>query len=313
LGADILTPKDHTGLKIAALSAVLALGAFWGVQANWPEARIGISILSPLTFDDPEPTFRRAMGVDADIGPERIASRPPASRRNTFELIPPASDASLPQGLESAAESGDVSAQLSMAHILEQGRGGVRRNPVAARRWMRRAAGSGNAAAMHNLGLYLLEGTGGGRDAREAGAWFRRAAERGVVDAQFNLAVLAMADDDTSTGLHTAYFWFAVASRGGDLGARAWVSRLAPRVSEAERGRLDHAALAFHPLSDVTLSDEDLIIAPAGNLLETQRLLARKGYYVGELDGHPNLAFLRAATAYLTAHPQTQRAIDLPR
>lgn len=312
MGTSTTPPNDRTALKIAALSAILSLGAFWMVQASWPEASRAISVLSPLAFDEPESTYRRALSGGVTTRYQPAPRAPDASRRNVLDLIFPSPDIQPPRELQRAADSGDLSAQLGLAQILEQGRGGVRRDAKAARRWMRRAAGAGSTAAMHNLGLYLLEGTGGPSDAREAGEWFRRAAERGVVDAQFNLAVLAMAEEGVAPDLNTAYFWFAVAARAGDADARSRMNDLAPRLSDAERLKLDQEANRFRPLGDATFSDADLIIAPASTLLETQRLLARKGYYVGELDGRPNLAFLKAASTYLRAHPQAARPIDLP-
>eukprot|EP00035_Acanthoeca_spectabilis_P034147 m.27366 g.27366 ORF g.27366 m.27366 type:complete len:407 (-) comp6414_c0_seq2:1974-3194(-) len=66
---------------------------------------------------------------------------------------------------------------------------GLRRDPVEAVRWHRRAADRGLAAAQNALGVALGQGKGVPRDDAAAVAWFRRAASQGHPEAEFNLAM----------------------------------------------------------------------------------------------------------------------------
>lgn len=66
---------------------------------------------------------------------------------------------------------------------------GLRRDPVEAVRWYRRAADRGLAAAQNGMGVALGQGKGVPRDDAAAVAWFRRAASQGHPEAEFNLAM----------------------------------------------------------------------------------------------------------------------------
>jgi len=68
------------------------------------------------------------------------------------------------------AEAGDPDAQLSLASLYDLGQG-VRREPVTAYNWYRRAADAGLAAAEFNVAVMLDTGDGVPRDAAEAAKW----------------------------------------------------------------------------------------------------------------------------------------------
>jgi localization factor PodJL len=62
--------------------------------------------------------------------------------------------------LKRAANLGYAPAQFYLAKLYENGEGGLRKDPVEARRWTERAAQGGDRKAMHNLGLYYLRRPG---------------------------------------------------------------------------------------------------------------------------------------------------------
>ena len=205
--------------------------------------------------------------------------------------------------LTGLAQAGEVLAQLHLAGLYEVGVAGLPRDLAAARLWTRRAAEGGDRVAMHNLALYLSAGDGGGRDDVEATTWFRRAADRGVVDSQYNLGLLYEAGRGVEKNLREAYRWFAVAANAGDVTAREKQVELEARLTPAERGGLDHDVSDYRP-GQAAPGDVALVIPPAQTLAETQALLARKGYYLGPVDGVASPALRSAAAAYLRAHPE---------
>ena len=83
-----------------------------------------------------------------------------------------------------AAEAGDVNAQLALGHKFRLGDIHEWDEGV---KWFRMAAEQGNAEAQYNLGLMIIRGTGARQDGTEAVSWLTTAAEQGNVDAQFLL------------------------------------------------------------------------------------------------------------------------------
>lgn len=209
-------------------------------------------------------------------------------------------DATALPRLVGLAQAGDARAQLQLASFYEGGASGVPRDLAAARSWTRRAAEGGNRVAMYNLALFLMDA--GGTDG-EAANWFRRSAERGVIDAQYNLGLLYEAGRGVDRNLREAYRWFSVAANAGDAAAREKQVELEGRLQPAERSGLDRDAAGFQPNTPAA-SDLATLVPPAETLAETQVLLARRGYYVGPVDGVATPALRTAAAAYLRDHPQ---------
>lgn len=145
-----------------------------------------------------------------------------------------------------AAEAGSAKAQFHLARLHETGEAGVDVSPTEARRWTERAAQGGEPRAMHNLALFLFDGSGGPRDQGEAARWFTRAAEAGLTDSQYNLAKLY---EDGADGVPAdpveAYRWYLIAARAGDAEAQAAAERLAPQLADAARRRARAEAAGF--------------------------------------------------------------------
>ncbi|MGE0740199.1 MAG: AAA family ATPase [Hyphomonadaceae bacterium] len=139
--------------------------------------------------------------------------------------------------LRAAAEAGDAQAQYRLAKSYERAA-----DLLLARQWTERAAGNGDARAMHDLGVYYARGEGGvDVDAVAAFRWFRQAAELGVADSQYNLGVLYQDGRGVNADAHEALFWYLVAARGQDTGADARIAAaeaaLTPLQIEQARAR----------------------------------------------------------------------------
>jgi localization factor PodJL len=215
------------------------------------------------------------------------------------------------QKVQGRAAAGDPTAQLMLAKLYEVGRPGVPRDLALARSWTLKAAQAGERTAMHNLGLYLMDGDGGPRDPAQAAVWFRKAADAGVVDAQFNLAVLYEAGRGTPKNLPEAYRWFSIAANAGDGLARARAVALETKLTPAERQAAARSADRFEP-GRRPADGLPPVINPASTVAETQKLLARAGYYLGPVDGADSAAFRTAAQSYLKDHPDQAAATRAP-
>ncbi|WP_218153147.1 tetratricopeptide repeat protein [Tranquillimonas alkanivorans] len=164
------------------------------------------------------------------------------------------------------------------ARRLRYGYGMTARDEVAVR-WFRRAARSGDARAMHNLGLMLLRGQGVQVDRAEALRWLEAAAARGVAETALALGNLARAggDDEAAVGYYRiaaergdvramhalanmhatgrgvplsrrlAFFLYEAAARRGHPAAARAVTPAGARLSELERDALRRAADDWRP------------------------------------------------------------------
>ena len=81
--------------------------------------------------------------------------------------------------LKRLAEEGHADAQGYYGGLLLAGVPGVPHDPAAARSWLEKAAGGGNALAAFNLGLMNEQGDGTPADVGQAFRWYEAAARRG--------------------------------------------------------------------------------------------------------------------------------------
>lgn len=89
--------------------------------------------------------------------------------------------------MESLAELGDSSAQVSVAEACFHGKG-TPTNRVAAVEWYRKAADAGEPAAQSSLAFCLLNGIGCERNVEEAADWYAKGAEQEDLNAINGLA-----------------------------------------------------------------------------------------------------------------------------
>ena len=90
----------------------------------------------------------------------------------------------------SAAEKGDVEAQIMLGLCCKKGKG-MEEDKTEGQEWFRKAAGSEDPIALAVYGMSLMD-----EDKEEGIAYLKRSADRGCVIAQFSLGVEYMDDDD---------------------------------------------------------------------------------------------------------------------
>ena len=187
--------------------------------------------------------------------------------------------------LKAIAEAGHTPAQLALARLYADGKGGVSQSLIEARRWTAKAAEGGDPAAMHNLALYYFRGEGGAQDSVAAASWFRKAALNGVVDSQYNLGQLYQAGSGVPRDLGEAYKWFSIAAIGGDGPSRAAAIDLEDKLSTAQLAAAESAADHFRPASDTAATPKVASLESGPALAKAQKVLGRLGYYKGAPDG----------------------------
>ncbi len=114
------------------------------------------------------------------------------------------------------AEEGDPSAQFHLALFYTNGEG-VKKDPVEAVRWYRKAAAGGSPEAQYNFGVLLSAGVGVPRDDREAVHWFRAAAAQGLFEAQRALIRACAHGTGTPQNMGEALKWDFLARRTLEL------------------------------------------------------------------------------------------------
>jgi localization factor PodJL len=216
------------------------------------------------------------------------------------------------QRAQALAEGGAPVAELLLAKLYEGGEAGLPKDLTLARRWTERAAEAGERAAMHNLAVYMMSGEGGPQDAPAAARWFEKAAEAGVVDAQFNLALLYENGRGVAKNLIEAYRWYSIAANAGDGLARGRAVALEAKLTPKERAMAAASVSAFQPGPAAPAPIGAPLVPPAATLAESQKLLAREGYFIGATDGTDSPAYRAAAASYLHDHPQAQRLVLTP-
>jgi len=204
------------------------------------------------------------------------------------------------EALKESAKAGYPAAQFYLSKLFEDGRGGVKRDMVEARRWSERAANGGDPSAMHNLALYSFKGEGGARSSTTAALWFRKAADAGLVDSQFNLAQLYERGLGVNRNAAEAYKWYVIAGRAGDTTARGRANALRPQLTAEALQTADRSALAFRaqaPLQAAASMTGSRAVSDA-KLGVAQQALSRLGYYQGPRDGVASPALGMAIAAY---------------
>jgi len=138
--------------------------------------------------------------------------------------------------VEPKAQSGDANAQNRLGEMYEFGQG-VKRDPVQAFDWYRKAADQGLVAAQHNLGRSYNFGTGVNQDFKVAERWYRKAAEQGHTQAMFFLGTMYSNNHGSDQSQDTniiAYAWMHNASLLGNDTASAIERRLTMKLTESE-------------------------------------------------------------------------------
>ncbi|QTL03851.1 sel1 repeat family protein [Aquabacter sp. L1I39] len=155
----------------------------------------------------------------------------------------PANPQSAVKWLTLATAKGSVPAAYRLALIQENSL----RNLQEAKRLYEWAAGKGNVAAMHALGVMASGGVEGKADWSEAVTWFRKAAELGFRDSQHNLGVIYARGFAGQTDLPQAYKWFTVAAGQGDTDSARKRDEAGARLDPTIAAKAKAAAATFVP------------------------------------------------------------------
>jgi TPR repeat protein len=115
----------------------------------------------------------------------------------------------------SAAQQGEVAAQLNLGLMYEKGQGVVQDYKEAVR-WVQLAARQGYVEAQYNLGVMYAQGKGVAQDYKEAMRLYKLAARQGSSSAQHNLGVMHREGQGLLRNNARAHMWFNIAAIGGD-------------------------------------------------------------------------------------------------
>ncbi len=260
---------------------------------------------------DTTPALTAGPRVAMALAPDVIAAAPapavptpptaaPVSAAGLFGDAVRKIEARQPGGLDvlrKSANQGYAPAQFYLAKLYENGEGGLAKDAAQARRWTERAAQGGERKAMHNLGLYYFEGTGGPTNQTTASQWFRRAADLGLTDSQYNLGKLYEIGSGVTQNTAEAYKWYLIAGRAGDAEAKSSAERIRSDLSPQARTGAERAASGYRAAAPNPSSK--LAAGPVvGSAAQAQRALSRLGYYQGPQDGRASPALEGALKAY---------------
>ncbi|MBS0410995.1 MAG: SEL1-like repeat protein [Proteobacteria bacterium] len=328
------------GLSIAATFVVAAFGGYAALQSE-PHGDLSKSLADALD------AAKRGLGGKSDAAPSQgnpqlaVALEPkPIDQQGAGMLpaaaAPPANDYAAVYSaavarieakdnsgvaeLRRVANLGYAPAQFYLGKLYDAGTGGLKKDPVEARRWTERAAEGGDRKAMHNLGLAYFEGTAGPQNRAIAVQWFQKAAELGVIDSQVNLARIYEGGFGVPQNGAEAYKWYLIAAKLGDAESRSNATRVRDTLSADARTAAERAAAAFRSTAPnaSTLPSVQAAAAPAAgpvsaaanDMVTAQRALSALGYYQGPTDGSPSPALRLALSAY--QHDQGLPATGAP-
>lgn len=180
------------------------------------------------------------------------------------------------QEFQRLAKQGNISAQVMLGEMLENGRG-VKQDQLEAEQWYRKAANRGHAKAQHNLGDMYSRGEGLDQDDALAVHWYHKAAERGLWASLLNLGDAYSEGKGVPRDATKGFQYFKLAAETGSVVAQY---RLAFRYADGagvERNLVfAHMWWNLATLSanrDPTLQwGEDVNEMSPAQIIETQRV-----------------------------------------
>ena len=249
--------KLRTGVMVAAAAAALGVTAagltLYRAQLVQPsgvggadEGAAAPAAVAPIATPQAAVALAPHLTQPETTAPARAAQDLPGLYADAVRRIE-AHDTSALGDLRKDANLGYGPAQFYLAKLYETGESGLPKDVAAARLWTQRAADNGERKAMHNLGLYYFEGTGGTKNLATAAQWFGKAANLGLVDSQYNLARLYEGGFGVPQSQSDAYKWYLIASRSGDAESRNAADRLKALLPAASARSAETSAAAFRP------------------------------------------------------------------
>jgi TPR repeat protein len=180
---------------------------------------------------------------------------------------------------------------LAMALIAPASAGFVEGNDAfrraaygeAAEHW-RVAAENGDSASQHSLGYLYERGWGVKKDPAQARDWYRAAAEQGSADSMVNLGALYARGEGIERDLARAYTWFRLAALQGQMMAPFNIASIEMELTEADRMRSNHLAMAILPRLAANMDEE-----------QKQQMRARITDFLASGTGRRTVAYLNSA------------------
>ena len=119
-----------------------------------------------------------------------------------------------------AAENGDSEAQIYLAELYNGGAGSIKDDQAQSAYWAERAAESGNAAAMNQIGERYYSGRGVEQDHAKALYWWEKAANQGIDASAYLLGKHYQAQRlyKTAAKWYRLYAAFRITRRNEQLG-----------------------------------------------------------------------------------------------
>ncbi|KQT55128.1 MULTISPECIES: peptidoglycan-binding protein [unclassified Aureimonas] len=159
----------------------------------------------------PAPAATAASTIDAAAILARAEAKLPAQSLGAIPALPENIGSA---ALATAAKGGDAMALFEVGLRLMEGRNGEPK-PADALVWFAQSAKRGFAPAQYSLGTLFEKGNGVARDTGAARDWYLLAAEQGNVRAMHNLAVLYATGIEGVSDPDTALGWFEKAAGYG--------------------------------------------------------------------------------------------------
>lgn len=160
------------------------------------------------------------------------------------------------------ADQEDANALYLLGQSYSLGAAAVKPNLENALGCLTRSAAKGHLLAMHALGEWHHNGTGGKVDLPESEKWFRAAAEKGLSSAQHEMGLIYSSGRGRDVDNKEAVSWFKRASEQGHAEARYGLGRLlyfgAPDVPKERSTGLklfQDAARSKHPIARARLAE----------------------------------------------------------
>jgi TPR repeat protein len=116
--------------------------------------------------------------------------------------------------LQKAAETGSAKAMYNLGELYYYGHG-VAQDYAQTRQWYQKAAEAGNAAAMNQLGELYYYGRGVSQDYTQAREWFQQAAKAGNAEAMDALGILYYHGRGVAQDYNKAREWYEKAVEAG--------------------------------------------------------------------------------------------------
>jgi len=150
------------------------------------------------------------------------------------------------------AQSGDASAQYSIATMYEKGTG-VKKSLTKAFRWFSKAAKQGNNKAAYKVGAYFLYGKGIRKNYDEAYKWIRISADTGNVRAYYTLGYIYEKGQGVDRDLGQSLIWYERAKDGGYVAADKRITAIKKAILQLTQSN-DHGD---HPREPNSIPDQE--------------------------------------------------------